>query len=164
MPKNRRGRLTRPPYRCGRAAIPNGSLVAVEMQATETPERLVEGYRERIAALDERLVALYARRRELVRELFAFKDRHGLPRYDPEQEERVVARARRIASEIGGRPEEAARLVRWILGEGRDDPTGSLAAAGAGASEGRPASRPARGARGKPPASSGPSGRLDGQP
>ncbi len=134
------------------------------MQAAETSERLVQGYRERIAALDERLVALYARRRELVRELFALKDRHGLPRYDPEQEERVVARAQRIASEIGGRPEEAARFVRWILAEGRDDPNGSRTAARAGVSEQPATSKRARGAdRGKP-RDGGPSGRLDGQP
>lgn len=135
------------------------------MQATaETPERLVQGYRERIAEVDERLVALYARRRELVRELFAFKDRHGLPRYDPEQEERVVARAQRLASEVGGRPEEAARFVRFILGEGRDDSDGPRHAAHVGASEGQATSgRARRAGRGELP-DPGSSGRLDGQP
>ncbi len=87
----------------------------------ETTDRLVQAYRERIAAVDERLIALYARRRELVREVFALKDRGGLARFDPEQEARVIARARRVASEIGGRPDEAERFARWILDQGREE-------------------------------------------
>lgn len=82
-------------------------------------DRILAGYRERLAEIDERLVALHVRRRALVRELFEIKDRHGLPRLDRAQEERVVARARRLSLEQGGDPEEVARLFRWLLEDGR---------------------------------------------
>ncbi len=83
---------------------------------------IVGEYRARLAEIDLDLVGLFVARRRLVRELLELKaDRH-LPLFDPAQEERVVARARQRAVELGAPPEEAERLMRWVLGEGRRSP------------------------------------------
>ncbi len=74
-------------------------------------------YRELVARTDEALVGLYAERRALVEELMAFKLEHGLSPFDPVQEETVVQRARERASRTGASPEDAERLMRWVLAE-----------------------------------------------
>ncbi len=80
-------------------------------------DRTLETFRERLARLDARLVELYAERRRLVGELMRHKARVGLARFDTVQEEKVVARARQRASEVGGHPQDAAELMLWVLAQ-----------------------------------------------
>lgn len=87
------------------------------MRPAPPAARSLEEYRELIAALDVSLVTLYARRGELVRELMAWKVQRGLPTFDPEQEQRVIARARARALELGASESDAERLMRWVLDE-----------------------------------------------
>ena len=87
------------------------------MRSTVPAARSLEEYREQVAALDASLVMLYLRRRALVRELMAWKSRRGLPPFDPAQEEKVIARARLRAQELGASETDAERLIRWVLEE-----------------------------------------------
>ncbi len=89
------------------------------MRPRAPPPTSVAAYRELLRKVDEELIALYAERRALVRQLWEFKALEGLPLVDPVQEQRVVTRARARAIEVGLEPDEGERLVRWILTEGR---------------------------------------------
>jgi len=76
--------------------------------------------RERIRALDEELVGLIGKRRDLVIEIGQAKEALGLPVMDPPQEARVVRRAAEIARERGV-DEELTRDVVWrIMASARD--------------------------------------------
>lgn len=89
------------------------------MRARTTRSEALEAQRALLREIDDELVGLYARRRELVRRLWEFKGREGLPLVDLSQEERVLARARDRAAELGLPPEDGERLLRWVLDEGR---------------------------------------------
>jgi len=74
------------------------------------PQRL----RDQTAAGDAEILELVNRRLELVREIRAHKEAHGVPFLDPGQEERLLARLR----ELNGGPlsaEGVDRLFREIL-------------------------------------------------
>jgi chorismate mutase / prephenate dehydratase len=68
--------------------------------------------RERIAATDAEILALVNRRLELVGEIRALKESHGLAFVDPGQEERLLARLR----ELNGGPLSAEGVER-LFGE-----------------------------------------------
>jgi chorismate mutase len=75
---------------------------------------VLERLRAEIAATDRELLELVNRRLELVREIRAHKDAHGVAFLDPGQEERLLARLR----EQNGGPLSAdgvERLFREIL-------------------------------------------------
>jgi chorismate mutase/prephenate dehydratase len=70
--------------------------------------------RDQTAAADAEILELVNRRLELVREIRAHKEAHGVPFLDPGQEERLLARLR----ELNGGPlsaEGVDRLFREIL-------------------------------------------------
>ena len=70
--------------------------------------------RDRTATTDAEILELVNRRLELVREIRAHKEAHGVPFLDPGQEERLLARLR----ELNGGPlsaEGVDRLFREIL-------------------------------------------------
>ena len=70
--------------------------------------------RDTTAATDAEILELVNRRLELVREIRAHKEAHGVPFLDPGQEERLLARLR----ELNGGPlsaEGVDRLFREIL-------------------------------------------------
>ena len=80
----------------------------------------LERLREEIRSVDERLVALVGRRRELVLEIGEAKAALGLPVLDPSQEAKVVRRAAALARELGV-DEELTRDVIWrIMASARD--------------------------------------------
>ena len=70
--------------------------------------------RDTTAATDAEILELVNRRLELVREIRAHKEAHGVPFLDPGQEERLLARLR----DLNGGPlsaEGVDRLFREIL-------------------------------------------------
>jgi chorismate mutase/prephenate dehydratase len=74
----------------------------------------LERLREQVAATDTAILELVNRRLELVREIRAHKDAHGVDFLDPGQEERLLARLR----ELNGGPLSAdgvERLFRELL-------------------------------------------------
>lgn len=86
---------------------------------TEAEERL-ESLRRKVLAVDEELVALVGRRRDLVVEIGHVKASLGRPVLDPSQEARVVRRAAEIARRLNV-DEELTRDVIWrIIASARD--------------------------------------------
>ena len=80
--------------------------------------------RGRIEALDEALVDLIGRRRDLVVEVGRIKESLGLPVLDPPREARVVRRVAEIARKKGV-DEELTRDVVWrIIASARDAQSG----------------------------------------
>ena len=87
---------------------------------SESPDERLERLRAEIRALDEELITLVGRRRELVLEVGAAKGELGRPVLDPSQEAKVVRRAARLARELGV-DEELTRDVIWrIIASARD--------------------------------------------
>lgn len=85
-----------------------------------TDDDRLDALRERIQELDEELVALIGKRRDLVLEVGRVKEELGLPVLDPSQEARVVRRAAAIARSLGV-DEELTRDVIWrIIASARD--------------------------------------------
>jgi len=68
--------------------------------------------REQIATTDRDILELVNRRLELVREIRAYKNAHGVAFVDPDQEERLLARLR----ELNGGPLSANGVER-LFGE-----------------------------------------------
>lgn len=85
----------------------------------EADERL-EGLRIRIREVDESLIELVGRRRDLAMEIGRAKADLGMPVMDPSQEARVVRRAAEQAR-AAGVDEELVRDVIWrIIASARD--------------------------------------------
>lgn len=84
------------------------------------PSTRLETLRAEIRAVDEELIALVGRRRDLVLAIGQAKEELGLPVLDPSQEARVVRRAAELARELGV-DEELTRDVIWrIMASARD--------------------------------------------
>ena len=79
------------------------------------PPAELERFRRELRQLDRELLALYARRRRAVRDLWEYKRREGLPLRDPPQEDRVLRQAREVAGEEGIPPADAEAFMRWLL-------------------------------------------------
>jgi chorismate mutase len=87
---------------------------------SESAEGRLERLRGEIRALDEELIALVGRRRDLVLEVGEAKAELGQPVLDPSQEAKVVRRAAELARELGV-DEELTRDVVWrIIASARD--------------------------------------------
>lgn len=87
---------------------------------SESPEDRLERLRTEIRSLDEELVAVVGRRRDLVLEIAEAKKALGMPVLDPSQEARVVRRAAELARSLGV-DEELTRDVIWrIIASARD--------------------------------------------
>lgn len=86
----------------------------------KSPEERLEELRSEIRTVDQELIALVGRRRDLVLAIGAVKEALGLPVLDPSQEARVVRRAAELARELGV-DEELTRDVIWrIMASARD--------------------------------------------
>ncbi len=80
----------------------------------------LEELRQALRTLDDELIGLIGKRRDLVLEVGAVKEELGLPVLDPSQEAKVVRRAAEIARELGV-DEELTRDVVWrIIASARD--------------------------------------------
>lgn len=72
------------------------------------------------AALDEvdaELIAVLARRAALVREIWAWKAAHGLPRFDPERERALRDRLVRQGVELGLSAESIEAILAQVIGK-----------------------------------------------
>ncbi len=85
-----------------------------EDQQPRDAQEALDVMRERIMALDEELVALIGRRRDLVLEIGRMKGELGLPVLDPRREAAVVKRAAQLSRELGV-DEELTRDVIWRI-------------------------------------------------
>ncbi len=89
-----------------------------------TLEDQLEALRTQIRAVDEELITLVGRRRDLVVAIGAAKAALGLPVLDPSQEARVVRRAAELARRLHV-DEELTRDVIWrIIASARDEQEG----------------------------------------
>ncbi len=79
-----------------------------------TPEERLEALRAEISALDDELLRVIERRRQLALEIGAVKAEMVLPTMDPAREARVVRRIAERARELGV-DEEMARDVIWRI-------------------------------------------------
>ena len=83
-------------------------------------ESVLRKHRDRIDALDEKLVTLLAERMAVVDEVVRLKQTHGLPARLDGRIEEVVARVRERAARLGAPPELAETLwrtmIEWIIG------------------------------------------------
>lgn len=71
--------------------------------------------RAELDAIDREVLALLARRRELVRALFVLKDADGIPRVDPARERALLDDRRATAAALGLPPELADAVFRAVL-------------------------------------------------
>jgi isochorismate pyruvate lyase len=83
------------------------------MSADDTPS--LDAVRAAIDAVDSELVALLARRQDLVGKVVAIKRRDGLPARIPSRIEAVVAGVRARAAETGLDPDLAERVWRAMI-------------------------------------------------
>ena len=74
----------------------------------------MDALREHVTALDEELIALIGRRRDLVLEIGRMKGELGLPVMDPKREANVVKRAAQLSRGLGV-DEELTRDVIWRI-------------------------------------------------
>jgi chorismate mutase/prephenate dehydrogenase len=89
-----------------------------------TGEARLAALRAGLEALDDELIRLVGRRRDLVLEVGRVKEELGRPVLDPVREARVVRRAATRARELGV-DEELVRDVIWrIMASARDEQTG----------------------------------------
>lgn len=77
----------------------------------------IDALRAALDDVDAALIALLARRAALVAELWAWKDAHGLPRFDPAREASLRAAVARRASELGLSPAAVDAVFAAIVGK-----------------------------------------------
>lgn len=89
------------------------------------PQESLARLRVEIEALDEALIGLIGKRRDLVLEVGRIKRELGLPVLDPPQEAKVVRRAAEIARRRGIDPELTRDVVWRIIASAREAQTGN---------------------------------------
>lgn len=87
---------------------------------TETAPPGLKDVRERIDAVDRELVALLARRAQLVKDAARVKTEHGLPFPDPERESSMLTTRREWASQAGLNTRALDDVFRAVLRVTRD--------------------------------------------
>ena len=92
----------------------------------------LDSLRERLAAVDRRILELVARRQEMVREVGRAKQRAGQPIRDFAQEREVIERARAAARELGVAEGVGTALVRELIGYALTDQERQRVAASGG--------------------------------
>ena len=85
-----------------------------EESGAETTREKLEGLRERISEVDDRLIRIIGERRDLVLAVGRLKEILNLPVMDPAQEAKVVRKAAGRARELGV-DEEMTRDVIWRI-------------------------------------------------
>jgi len=79
----------------------------------------LEGLRQQIDVIDEKIVALLAERHARVHEVLGLKTTHKLPIYHPAREENLISQRRAQAQEAGLDPDHIEELYRSILRQSR---------------------------------------------
>lgn len=77
----------------------------------------LESLRAALDEVDSALIAALARRAALVREIWAWKEAHGLPRHDPARERALKDRLVRQAAELGLSAEAVEAILAQIVGK-----------------------------------------------
>ena len=84
---------------------------------TASKTKTLDDLRHAIDDTDDELVALFAKRFELVKEVAKFKKLHGLPAAIPSRVAEVVKRVRLEADAKGFSPETAEKLWRQLISD-----------------------------------------------
>ena len=84
---------------------------------TASKTKTLDELRHAIDDTDDELVALFAKRFELVKEVAKFKKVHGLPAAIPSRVAEVVKRVRLEADAKGFSPETAEKLWRQLISD-----------------------------------------------
>lgn len=71
--------------------------------------------RKKIAFADERIICLISERLQIASEIGKNKKKEGSPVYNPEVEDAVISRYRRIAEDEGIDPDASEELARLII-------------------------------------------------
>lgn len=80
-------------------------------------DEVLQGFRDRIDIVDERLMELLAERFEITKAVGSHKAATGLPAADPGREERQVERLHLLAERFGMDPEFSVKVFRLIVDE-----------------------------------------------
>ncbi len=86
--------------------------------------------RDQIMELDDELIRLIGRRRDLAVEIGRVKQALGLPVLDPAREAQVVRRGTEMARERGVDPELAREVIRRIISAARQAQSGDPSQSG----------------------------------
>jgi len=84
-----------------------------------SPRTGLEGLRRQIDAIDQQLVELLARRRQVVQQVAEVKQRHDLPTHHPAREENLISARRTQAAQAGLDPDYVEDLFRTVLRHSR---------------------------------------------
>ncbi len=84
---------------------------------TASKAKTLAELRHAIDGTDDQLIALFAKRFELVKEVAEFKKVHGLPAAIPSRVAEVVKRVRLEADAKGFSPETAEKLWRQLISD-----------------------------------------------
>jgi chorismate mutase-like protein len=87
--------------------------------APSPEQKRLSELRTEIASVDGQLIALLAKRLNLVEEVGAVKERLGIPVLDPAREAEVVRRAATLAREHGVDPELARDVIWRVMAHAR---------------------------------------------
>lgn len=84
---------------------------------TQTPENPLGPLRDAIDDVDAQMVALLAKRKQLVAQVGEVKSQHGLPVYVPGREKKLLAARRKQASDAGISPDLIEDILRRVMRE-----------------------------------------------
>jgi chorismate mutase/prephenate dehydrogenase len=84
-----------------------------------SPKTGLDQLREQIDSIDQQLVDLLARRRQVVQQVAEVKQRHDLPTHHPAREENLISARRAQATQVGLDPDYVEDLFRTVLRHSR---------------------------------------------
>ncbi len=97
------------------------------MKDGENLEKLLGASREKIDAIDGRIMELLAERASVVAEVAEVKKANNLPVYHPAREEDLITSRRKLAKELNLSPDMAEEIFRTVLRNSRIKQTGTMA-------------------------------------
>lgn len=71
--------------------------------------------RENLDRIDNGIIELLAQRMALIPKVIEYKQKHNIPRYQPEREKELIERLRNIAKENNLNPNLAEEFIRVVL-------------------------------------------------
>ncbi|MCB5267843.1 MAG: chorismate synthase [Candidatus Cloacimonetes bacterium] len=85
-------------------------------------QRLIQGkardlvsFRESLDKIDEDLLLLLYRRRQIVQQVKEYKLKHQLPNHDPIREQQIISRAQELAKELDIDPNIVSQIIQLVL-------------------------------------------------
>jgi chorismate mutase len=85
-------------------------------------QRLIQGkatdlvsFRESLDKIDEDLLLLLYRRRQIVQQVKEYKLKHQLPNHDPIREQQIISRAQELAKELDLDPNIVSQIIQLVL-------------------------------------------------